>query len=297
MELSYLYICSNYSDFISKVNLDDFCVIKKIHLKSENLTYKIGPHGICTRNNKLITANNYSNSISIINLKTDINENNYYIGSNCNDIVTLGNKAYIICGDSNSLIVFDFNLKKIVEQIPCGNLPHSIYLNAREKILLVSNMESDSITLIDCTNTKHIKNIRVGAYPTKAVFTIDGQHILVCESNLGSEFKGNISILSLKNHTIINRITVGNSPMDIYCTNNYCYISNFGDGTISMININNYREREKIIVGGMPSRILKYRNELYIGDNYNNILIKLNVENGLKQFIPIGAEPTGMIIN
>jgi hypothetical protein len=47
----------------------------------------------------------------------------------------------------------------------------------------------------------------------------------------------------------------------------------------------------------MPSRILKYRNELYIGDNYNNILIKLNVENGLKQFIPIGAEPTGMIIN
>lgn len=296
MNLNHIYICSTSSDYISKVNLNDFSLQNKIYLRSNELSSKIGPRGICIKDNKIITANSYNNSISIIDLEYDTNNENYYIGSHCNDIITFDNKAYIICGDSNSLIVFDLNFKKIVEQIPCGNLPHSISLNANKNILLISNMEDDTITLIDCKDSSNIKNIRVGSYPTKAIFTVDGEHIIVCESNLGSEFRGSISILSLKNYKIINRIVVGNSPLDIYCNSRYCFISNFGDGTVSIVDINNYKEKKRIIVGGMPAGLIKYNENLYIGDNYNNLLIKLNIENENKQFIPIGGEPTGMII-
>ncbi|MBA5851219.1 YncE family protein [Clostridium sp. cel8] len=291
-----LYICSTSSDFVAKVDLIDFKLKNKIYLKARDFSYKIGPHGICNRNDKIITANNYANSISIIDIKTDTEEESYYIGAHCNDIVTLDNKAYIICSDSNSLIVFDLKYKKILEQIPCGNLPHSICLNLKRRILLVSNMQSNSVTLIDCDDTSNIKNIKVGSYPTKAIFTVDGEHIIVCESNLGSESRGSISVLSLKNYKIINRIVVGNSPLDIYCNSRYCFTSNFGDGTVSIVDINNYKECKNIIVGGMPAGILKYDRHLYIGDNYNNILIKFNIENNKKEFIPIGNEPTGMII-
>ncbi|WP_446897602.1 YncE family protein [Clostridium sp. LBM24168] len=295
--MNHIYICSTSSDFISKVNLSNFQVENKIHLRSDELGNRVGPRGICIKDDKIITANNYSNSISIINLKNNIQEESYYIGSHCNDIVTLGSKAYIICGDSNSLVVFDLAIKRVIEQIPCGNLPHSICLNVNKKLLLVSNMENDTITLIDCTNRSNIKNIKVGSYPTKAIFTTDGEHIIVCESNLGSEFRGSISVLSLKNYKIINRIVVGNSPLDIYCSSRYCFISNFGDGTVSVVDINNYKEEKRIIVGGMPAGLLKYNDNLYIGDNYNNLLIKLNIKNDTKQFIPIGSEPTGMVLN
>lgn len=295
--MNYIYICNTSSDSISKVDLNSFKIENKIYLKSKEFVDKVGPHGICIDKKKLITANNYNNSISIVDINKNLQEESYYIGARCADIVTFENKAYIICSDSNVLIVFDLKLKKILEQIPCGNLPHSICLNSNKKLLLVSNMQNDTITLIDCIDTSNVKNIRVGSYPTKAVFTLDGEHIIVCESNLGSEFKGSISILSLKNFKIINRIVAGNSPLDIYCSSRYCFVSNFGDGTISVIDINNYKEIDKIIVGGMPANLLKYDKNLYIGDNYNDILIRLNIENKYKEFIPIGNEPTGMVMN
>lgn len=297
MVLDYLYVCSTSSDLVSKVNLDDFHEEKKIYLKSDDIIYRVGPQGICVGNDKIITANRYNNAITIIDKKNEVEEESYYIGECCNDAVVYGNNVYIICGDLNSVLIFDLKLKKVVERIPCGNLPYSICLNKERKLLLIANMKDDSITLIDCENREYVKNVRVGCYPTKAVFTVDGKHVLICESNIGSEFKGSIAILSLKNYKIINRIIVGNSPMDIYCNSRYGFVANFGDGTISILDINNYKEKKRIIVGGMPRNVIKYKDNLYIGDNYNNLLIKLNIKNESKKYIPIGGEPTGMIIS
>ncbi|OAA92564.1 hypothetical protein CLCOS_34130 [Clostridium coskatii] len=294
--LEYLYICSTSSDTVSKVNLDDFHEETRIHLKSEDMTYRVGPHGVCLNDSKLITANKYNNSISIIDIKNEIQEESYYVGACCNDIITYKNNAYIICSDLNSLLVFDLNMRRVVEEVPCGNLPYSICLNKERKLLVISNMEDDSITLIDCKKNEPIANIRVGCYPTKAVFAVDGQHILICESNIGSEFRGSIAILSLKNYKVINRIIVGNSPVDIYCSSRYCFVSNFGDGTISVLDINNYKEKKRLIVGGMPASVLKRRGSLYVGDNYNNLLIKVNLKDENKKYIPIGGEPTGMVV-
>lgn len=293
--MHYLYLCNTSSDYISKIDLSTFSEENRIYLKSHDMKEKIGPHGVCIYKNKLIVANSYSNSISIINIPNELEESSYYIGVNCNDVAVFQDKAYIICGDLNSLIVFDLVENKVVEEVPCGDLPHSICLNKEKKLLVVSNMKDDSITLIDCANNENVKNIRVGAYPTKALFTVDGQYALICESNIGSDFKGSISVLSLKNFKIINRVITGNSPIDMYCNERLCFVSNFGDGTISIIDINHYKEKEKIIVGGMPRGIIELSGNIYVGDNYNNLLIKVDTRDGTKIHIPVGGEPTGMI--
>ncbi len=294
--LGHLYVCNTSSDYISKINIINFEEDTRIKLKSNNTNDRVGPHGICAYKDKLIVANNYSHSISVINLIKEVEESSHYIGVHCNDVVVFENNAYIICGDLNSLIVFDLIENKILEEIPCGSLPHSICLNKEKKLLVVSNMYDDSITLIDCRNNGSTKNIRVGAYPTKAVITVDGQHALICESNIGSDFRGSIAILSLKNYKVINRITVGNAPIDMYCDEKSCLVSNFGDGTVSCIDVNNYKEYKKIIVGGMPRGIIKSSGNIYVGDNYNNRLIVLNIKERDKRYIPIGGEPTGMIL-
>lgn len=294
--MNYLYVCNTSSDFISKVNLNEFKEENRILLKRYNTDDRIGPHGICLSDKRIVVANNYSNTMSIVNLEEGIEESTHYIGVHCNDVVVFRNNAYIICGDLNSLLVFDLEKKQVTAEIPCGSLPHSICLNKEKKVLLISNMEDDSITLIDCVNNENIKNIRVGAYPTKALFTVDGRYAIICESNIGADFRGSIAVMCLKNYKIINRITAGNSPVDMFCNERFCFVSNFGDGTISIIDINCYREDKNIIVGGMPRGIIKYDDSIYIGDNYNNLLIKVNIKNEKKDYIPIGGEPTGMIL-
>lgn len=293
--MRYLYICNTSSDCLSKVNLDVFKEECKITLNSDRMN-KIGPHGICSYNNQLLIANSYDNSLSIIDINQGREVENHYIGMHCNDVVVCDDKAYIICGELNNVVVFDLKSKKVIEEIPCGNLPHSIDVNREKKLLLISNMGNDSITLIYYGEKGFVKNVRVGEYPTKALFTVDGRYILVCESNIGSDFRGSLGIVSLKNFHLLYRISLGNSPVDMYCDEKYCYVSNFGDGTVSIVDINYYEELKCIITGGMPRGIKKLGNNIYVGDNYNDLLIKIDMNNESKKVIPIGGEPTGMFI-
>jgi YVTN family beta-propeller protein len=294
MDLRKLYVCNTSSDCISKVDLDSYIEEEKIYLDSENLK-RIGPHGIYVHENKIITANSYDNSISLVDMDSYETES-YFTGMHCNDLSVYDNRVYVLCGDSDDILVFDLDKKHIVEAIPCGNLPHSIYICKKRNLIIVANMNSDSITIIDGAENGNIKSIRVGSYPTKAVITADGNYIIVCESNIGMDSKGSISIISLKNFNVLYKIPVGNSPVDMYFNERFCYVSNFGEGTVSIVDINNYKEIKKIEVGGMPRGILEDEKYLYVGDNYNNLLIRVDKTTENKKAIAIGGEPTGMAL-
>ncbi|MCJ7688254.1 MAG: hypothetical protein MUO60_02870 [Clostridiaceae bacterium] len=142
-----LYVCNTSSDCISKVDLDSYIEEEKIYLDKESLK-RIGPHGIYVHENKIITANSYDNSISLVNMDSYETES-YFTGMHCNDLSVYDNKIYVLCGDSDDILVFDLDKKHIVEAIPCGNLPHSIYICKKRNLIIVANMNSDSITVID----------------------------------------------------------------------------------------------------------------------------------------------------
>lgn len=290
-----LYICNTSSDSISIIDLKEFKEKKKILLKCGAYD-RIGPHGIYVYDNKIFTANNYNNSISIIDINNNFNIENYFIGVHCNDIKLLNDKVYVACGDSNNLIVFNINTKTLLRSLPCGNLPHSIDINKKKYIMVISNVNNDSITLVDCIEDKIVKKINVGTYPTKALFSLNHNYIFVCESNIGLDCKGSLSIISLNNFKIITRVSLGYSPVDMCIDENYCFVSNFGEGTISIIDINNFKQVDLIKVGGMPRGILKFNNNLYVCDNYNSLLIKINIKTKNKNTISIGSEPTGMFL-
>lgn len=288
-----LFVCNTSSDNISVVDLSEFKEENKISLKLSNMD-RVGPHGICTYNNKLLISNNYSNTISIVDIDEGREIESHFIGMHCNDAVVYEDKAYVICGETNYVMVFDLIHGRVEEEIPCGNLPHSIAINKQKKLILISNFESDSLTIVDLEDKRNITQIRVGAYPTKALFTVDGEHIIVCESNIGTDMRGDINILSLKGFKLLNKILVGKYPVDMYLNTSHCFVSNFGDGSVSQVDINNYKEVKKINVGGMPRGIINVGEYIYVGDNYNNLLICAHVTNENKKVISIGGEPTGM---
>jgi len=277
------------------VSLENFKMEDQIPL-SNDLTNRVGPHGICRYKDELIVANNYSNNICRINIKQKKILDSFFIGYHCNDVTVLDDKAYIICGESNSMIVFDLIKNEFIELIPCVSGPHSISINKEKKLIVVANMENDSITLMDCTGAIKVSNIRVGNYPTKALISVDGNYIYVCESNLGVDARGSISIISTKTQVVLFKILVGNSPVDMCSDEKFCLVSNYGDGTVSLINMNYHIEVDRLNVGGMPRGIVKQGKYVYVGDSYNNILMQIEFLTGNKKIIPIGGEPTGMII-
>jgi YVTN family beta-propeller protein len=290
-----LFVCNTSSDYISKVDLAVFKEDSKIPLGMDKNS-SIGPHGICVYKDKLLIANSYSNSLSIIDVEEEKEVENYFIGMHCNGVEVFEDNAYVICGELNSIIVFNLIKNKIIEQIPCESFPHSISIDKNKGLIVVSNMHSDSITLIDCKNRESTTNIKVSIYPTKTMFDESGQYILVCESSMGVKANGTISIIEANTLKLLGRVKVGNSPVDIDCNKNYCYVSNFGDGTVSIVDIVRLKEVKRIKIGGMPRGIIKSGKYIYVGDNYNNLLLQLNIEKESKKVISIGGEPTGMTI-
>lgn len=289
-----IFISNTSRNSIEVINLETFTKVISIKLNDEeNL---IGPHNLCIYNDKIITANNYSNSVSIIDKDALCKIDDIYVGSHCNDVKTFRHYAYVACGDNNNVAIFDLEKNFLSELLPCGNNPHNIDLLKRKGLLLTSNFSDNSITLANLNNKTEISNIKVGPNPTKAVFSYDGNCIYVCESNVCGNGVGSIAIISLKNLSVINRVAVGKTPIDFYYDGNYCYVSYFGEGIIRIVDICNKRVVEKINVGGIPKSILRFKNYLYYCDYLSNSIIKTNIIKEDKKAITLGGELNGMII-
>lgn len=285
-----IYVCNTGSDSISSINLVD---LSSSSIIIKNNGDPVGPHGICLWNDYLLTANNYNNSLSKISIK-DSKLTDYYIGAHCNDVKTYNQLAYIVCGEGNSILVFDLEKEKIISEIPSGSSPHSIEINQLTGLGVVANMESDCITVIDCNDNKALLSYRVGEYPLKAMFSQNGQYIYVNESKMGSEERGSLRIVRVDNQLSSEKvITVGKCPVD-FCLDEekqVSYVTNFGEGSISIVHLSK-GEIKKILVGGMPRGIIKVKNSIFVGDNLGNRVLKIDINK--KIIIPVGKEPNGM---
>lgn len=294
--MRYLYICNTTEDQVDKINIENFALEDTIKLIGVNRS-KVGPHGLYLQGDLLFTSNCYDGSVSVVNL-LDNSAKSFYLGRYCRDVCAHGNHLYIICGDSNNIVNFDLIREEIVEIIPCGDSPHSIDICALTNEIVVANHGDDSITIFDALYGNDIASIKVGPAPTKALFTVDGDYILVCESCMGSMEKGCISVFSSKTRKIVQRIPVGNCPFDMYCDQQYCYVANYGDGTISIVDVRTFKNVDNIKIGGMPRGIICDKKYIYVGDSYNYLLIRINKENhSEKIIIPLGGQPTGMIMS
>jgi YVTN family beta-propeller protein len=293
--MKYILVCNTAGDTLSKINLMDYSV--------ENLPLElgekpVGPHGIDYYNGNIITANNYSNSISIFSLTENKELKNIHVGAHPNDVKVFKDKAYVPCGESNSLVVVDLNKESMVCEIALGvgAFPHNIEIYYEKAIAYVSNMGGHSISVIDCLNNKVIGNIKAPEYPTKILLSKDKKKLYLCESYLGMDIDGYISVISTESNEIIKRIKVGGSPVDIFEEDERLYVANFAEGYLSIVDLKKEREVKKIFVGGMPRGVIKYKEDIFIGNNMNGKIIKLNLKERIIKTITLGKEPNAMIL-
>jgi YVTN family beta-propeller protein len=291
--VSYIVLCNTGSDSLNKIDTEN--------LKTQNIVLSVGespfgPHGLSLYKNKILVANNYNNSISVIDFNNFVEENNLYVGAHPNDIVAHNDIAYVSCGESDSLIIYDLINERINFEVPTGRFPHNITLLEEKNIIFISNMGDDSITVIDYINNKEIKKIKVESTPIKINISKNKKYLYVCMSYLGHDKKGSIGIIDLKTLNLINKINVGYSPVDLFEENNYLYVSNLSDGSISVVNLNEFREETRISIGGMPRGIVKSNDNIFVGDYLNSTLNIINLKDKKIKIIPTGIEPNGMTL-
>jgi YVTN family beta-propeller protein len=291
--MSYIVVCNTGSDSLSKINTENLNNESMILSADES---PFGPHGLSIYEDKILVANNYNNSISLIDYKNFKEENNFYIGAHPNDIVAYNGIAYVSCGESNSLIIYDLINERVNYEVPTGRFPHNIVLEEERNFLFISNMGEESISVIDYINNKEIKRIKVENTPIKISISKNRKYLYACISYLGSDKKGSIGIIELKTLELIGKIQVGLSPVDLFEDDDYIYVSNLCDGSISIVNLKRLKEENKIIIGGMPRGIIKVKENIFVGDYLNGKLNIIGIENKEIKAIPLGKEPNAMTL-
>jgi YVTN family beta-propeller protein len=240
--MSYLILCNTGSDSLNKINTEN--------LKTQSIVLSIGespfgPHGLSLYKDKILVANNYNNSISLVDYNEFKEENNLYVGAHPNDIVAFNDLAYVSCGESNSLIAYDLVNERINFEIPTGRFPHNVTVIKEKNFIFVSNMGDDSISVIDYIINKEIKRIQVESTPIKINISKDRKYLYVCMSYLGHDKNGSIGIIELETLELINKVTVGFSPVDLFEEGNYLYVSNLCGGSISIVNLDELKEENR----------------------------------------------------
>lgn len=291
--VSYIVLCNTASDSLNKINTEDLTNQSIILSVGEG---PFGPHGLSLYKDKILVANNYNNSISIINYNSFKEESNLYIGAHPNDLIAKDDIVYVSCGESNSLIIYDLINERINFEIPTGRFPHNVALFENKNLIFISNMGEDSISVIDSFNTKEIKRIKVESMPTKISISKDMKYLYVCMSCLDYDVKGSIGIIDLNTLELTAKVNVGYSPVDLFEEDNCIYVSNLGDGSISIVDVIELKEKNKIHIGGMPRGIIKINNNIFVGDYLNGILKVISIKEKWVKVIPIGSEPNSMTL-
>ena len=135
-----------------------------------------------------------------------------------------GNRLFVACEASNSMIVVQTHDNKILAEIPIGMQPHYACLSPDEDRIYVSNRASDNVSVIDAKTYKVLSEIAVGDEPHEIAITPDGKLMYV--TNAGTY---DVSVIDISKGLEIKRLAASRGPWGaalskdgrvVYITNN-----------------------------------------------------------------------------
>lgn len=285
-----LYVCNVSSNYVSKINLNDYKE-EKIYISREEKN--LGSHGIDLNKQNLYVATNNDYNFYKIDLK-NFYVSKYNVGMLANDLMFKDRYMYLICSENNCLIVYDMMEKRLSYEISCGNYPHSMDVCDHNKLICITNMHNNQLTLVDYEQNDFVKNIRTGNLPMKSKFYKNSKYIFVCESNLGHEENGTFSVYDSQTGDKYRSMTLDKSPLDMYFDYNSdtVFVSNYLGNSISVVDLVEFKEIFRIEVDGSPRGLCKVGRFLYIVISDKGELLKYDMYTKEREFIKIGSDPT-----
>ena len=227
--------------------------------------------------NKLYVANQFSNTISVIDTDKSKVEKNIDVGNSPYDVDVnpFSNRIYASNRDSDTISVIDGFTNKELTRIRVGDSPLGIGINLGRGWVYVANLDSNTITVIDAIDNHIIKSLKYASLPYDIVINPLTNKVYV--SDLG---KDSVLVLDGSNNTLVSTITVGSNPsvLAINTQTNTIYVSNFSNDTVSVINGTSNKIETNVKVGHNPVGIVVNPriNKIYVNNMADNTISVIN---------------------
>jgi YVTN family beta-propeller protein len=211
------------------------------------------PVGIAVNPNtkKVYVANEYSNTVSVIDTETDkvqnrINVDVFPYGIDTNP---LNNRVYVTNKGSNTVSVIDGSIDTKLLDISVGKSPVGVAVNPSANWIYVTNLEDGTLSIIDGISNEVIKTLSVGKIPYGIAVNPLSNKIYVTDIDLNT-----VSIIDGETNNITAKISVGKRPtglaIDITEGNNRLYVANHDSDSISVIDTLTNNVIDNITSGG-----------------------------------------------
>jgi len=227
--------------------------------------------------NKLYVANQFSNTISVIDTDKSKVEKNIDVGNSPYDVDVnpFSNRIYASNRDSDTISVIDGFTNKELTRIRVGDSPLGIGINLGRGWVYVANLDSNTITVIDAIDNHIIKSLKYASLPYDIVINPLTNKVYV--SDLG---KDSVLVLDGSNNTLVSTITVGSNPsvLAINTQTNTIYVSNFSNDTVSVINGTSNKIETNVKVGHNPVGIAvnPRTSKIYVNNMADNTISVIN---------------------
>lgn len=221
------------------------------------------------------------NIIKIISTKTNAVDKVIAIkGSmNANGLVSINqtDKIGLVDYVSNNLSILNIETECIEKQISTGQKKsHLAVLHPSQPIAYITNMQSNSVSVIDLETNKVVKVIPCGLTTESIAITPDGTEVWVTNKNGNS-----ITVIDTVANEVIDTLPTGNEPLKIKFSidGKFCLVANADDGNISVYDRYSKNQIKTIIIPGKNTLVERI---LYHTPRPVNILMH---PNGLYAFI------------
>ena len=160
---------------------------------------------ISSVHNQIYVLNSSSNTISVIDGKTDTFIGNVIVGSGpfgiCVNPIT--NRIYVVNFGSSNVSVIDGNSNAVMTTITVGTNPVGVGINPTTNRIYVTNWGSHSVSVIDGFTHVVIATIPVGASPEGVDVNSLTNQIYI--TNHGSS---NVTVINGSTHEVINNVGI-----------------------------------------------------------------------------------------
>ncbi|CAN5461589.1 hypothetical protein BH18THE1_BH18THE1_06260 [soil metagenome] len=227
--------------------------------------------------NKLYVANQFSNTISVIDTEKSEVEANIDVGNSPYDVDVnpFSNRIYASNRESNTVSVIDGFTNKVLTELLVGNSPVGIGINLATNWIYVANFDSKTISKIDPIDNKVKESLKYASSPYDIIVNPHTNKVYV--SDFG---KNSVLVLDGNNDTLVSIISVGSKPsvLGINTQTNTIYVSNFLNHSISAINGTSNKIETNIKVGDNPVGIAvnPRTNKIYVNNLADNSVSVIN---------------------
>ena len=234
------------------------------------------PVGIAVNPNtgKVYVANEFSNTVSVIETETDkvkstINAGDFPYGIDTNP---LNNRVYVTNRGSNTVSVIDGSIDSKLLDISVGKSPVGIAVNPTANWIYVTNLDDGTLSVIDGITNGVIDTIPVGKAPYSVA--VNPLTNMLYVSDIVTD---TVSVINGETNNITDKITVGKRPtglaIDITKGSNKLYVANHNSNSISVIDTTSNKVINNIAsFGDSPVGIAidSLSNRLYVSNIASN---------------------------